>query len=122
MVMDNRYFPWLPHVYNGTDHGHGCLYVEPFFITASSAWIINPGSRDREFGYPNLQGKLDYADLAQALVLDGIENPIPPQWQYINPFPVDMPGTFEGQGIGLQGYVPVTNHIGFGGSLFFCVL
>lgn len=119
MVMDNRYFPWLPHVYNGTDHRHGCLYVEPFVITASSAWKINPGSRDKEFGYPNLQGSLDYYNLAQALVLDGYENPIPADWQWVNPFPVDMPGTFEGQGLSLAGYVPVSNHWGFGGSLFF---
>ncbi len=119
MVMDNRYFPWLPHVYNGTDHRHGCLAVEPFFITASSAWKITPGSRDREFGYPNLQGTLDYYDLAQALVLDGYDNPIPADWQWVNPFPVDMPGSFEGQGISFAGYVPLTNHIGIGGSVFF---
>ena len=117
--MDNRYFPWLPHVYNGTDHRHGCLYVEPFVITASSAWKINPGSRDKEFGYPNLQGSLDYYNLAQALVLDGYENPIPADWQWVTPFPVDMPGRFEGQGLSLAGYVPVSNHWGFGGSLFF---
>jgi len=119
MVMDNRYFPWLPHVYNGTDHRHGCLYVEPFFITASSAWKINPGSRDREFGYPNLQGSLDYYDLAQALIKDGLENPIPADWQWVHPFPVDMPGSFEGQGLSFAGYVPVSSHIGFGSSLFF---
>ncbi len=119
MVMDNRYFPWFPHVYNGTDHRHGCLYVEPFFITASTAWKINPGSRDVEFGYPNLQGTLDYYDLAQALVLDGLENPIPADWQWVHPFPVDMPGTFEGQGLSFAGYVPVHKHFGIGGSLFF---
>lgn len=116
--MDNRYFPWLPHVYNGTDHRHGCLYVEPFFITASSAWKIQPGSRDKEFGYPNLQGTLDYFNLAQAFVLDGLENPIPAEWQYLTPFAVDMPGTFEGQGLALAGYVPVSKHFGFGASLF----
>ncbi len=119
MVMDNRYFPWLPHVYNGTDSRHGCLYVEPFFITASSAWKTTPAVRDREVGYPNLQGSLDYYNLAQALVLDGMENPIPAQWQFAHPFPVDMPGTFEGQGLSLAGYIPVHNHIGIGGSLFF---
>lgn len=119
MVMDNRYFPWLPHVYNGTDHRHGCLYVEPFFITASSAWKTTPGSRDREYGYPNLQGTLDYYKLAQALVIDGYENPIPAEWQFANPFPVEMPGTFEGQGISLAGYAPVSKHVGFGGSIFF---
>ena len=119
MVMDNRYFPWLPHAYNGTDHRHGCLYVEPFFITASSAWKINPGSRDKEFGYPNLQGTLDYYDLAQALMMDGLENPIPADWQWVHPLPVDMSGSFEGQGLSFAGYVPVSNHIGFGGSLFF---
>jgi hypothetical protein len=119
MVMDNRYFPWLPHVYNGTDSRHGCLYVEPFFITASAAWKTMPSVREREFGYPNLQGTLDYAQLAQALVMDGMENPIPAQWQYANPFPVDMPGTFEGQGLSLAGYVPVHKHIGIGGSVFF---
>ena len=119
MVMDNRYFPWLPHVYNGTDHRHGCVSVEPFFITAKSAWKVKPGSRDREYGYPNLQGTLDYYQLAKALVLDGIPNPIPAEWQYVNPFPVDMPGTFEGQGLSFAGYVPLSNHIGIGGSIFF---
>lgn len=119
MVMDNRYFPWFPHVYNGTDHRHGCLYVEPFFITANSAWRTTPTTREREFGYPNLQGTLDYSQLAKALMLDGYENPIPAQWQYVNPFPVDMPGSFEGQGLSLAGYVPLTKHIGIGGSLFF---
>ena len=118
MVMDNRYFPWLPHVYNGTDHRHGCLYVEPFFITASSAWKINPGSRDQYFGYPNLQGTLDYFKLSQALEMDGLENPIPADWQWLREFPVDMPGTFEGQGLSFAGYVPVSDHVGFGASLF----
>lgn len=119
MVMDNRYFPWLPHVYNGTDHRHGCLYVEPFFISGSSAWKPNPGSRDREFGYPNLQGTLDYYELAQALILDGYSNPIPADWQWDTSFPVDMPGSFDGQGLSFAGYIPLTNHIGIGGSLFF---
>lgn len=117
--MDNRYFPWFPHVYNGTDHRHGCLSVEPFFITANSAWKINPGSRDTDFGYPNLQGTLDYYDLSQALLLDGLENPIPADWQWDMKFPIGMPGRFEGQGLAFAGYVPVTNYIGFGGSLFF---
>ena len=119
MVMDNRYFPWLPHVYNGTDSRHGCLYVEPFFVTASSAWKVKPAVREREFGYPNLQGTLDYANLAQALELDGMENPIPAQWLYANPIPVDMPGTFEGQGVSFAGYAPLHKHFGIGGSLFF---
>ena len=64
MVMDNRYFPWLPHVYHGTDHRHGSLSVDPFFITASSAWKTAPGASNREYGYPNLQGTLNYSDLA----------------------------------------------------------
>ena len=119
MVMDNRYFPWLPHVYHGTDHRHGSLSVDPFFITASSAWKTAPGASNREYGYPNLQGTLNYSDLASALVLNGMTNPIPAQWQYLTDFSVDMPGTFEGQGLSLAGYVPVSKHFGFGGSLFF---
>ncbi len=119
MVMDNRYFPWLPYVYNGTDHRHGCLSVEPFFISANSAWQVKPSVRDKEYGYPNLQGNLDYVQVAQALMLDGQENPIPAQWQWIQKMPVDMSGSFEGQGLALQGYVPVHNHVGFGASLFF---
>lgn len=119
MVMDNRYFPWFPYVYNGSDHRHGCLRVDPFFVTASSAWKIKPTVRDNDYGYPNLQGTLDYANLAQALKIDGIQNPIPAQWQYVNPFPVEMPGRFEGQGIAFSGYVPVWDHIGIGASIFF---
>lgn len=117
--MDNRYFPWLPHVYNGTDTRHGCLYVEPFFITASSAWKTAEGIRDREVGYPNLQGSLDYYYLAKAMMLDGMPNPIPVDWQWANPLPMEMPGSFEGQGVSFAGYAPVWDHIGIGGSLFF---
>lgn len=119
MVMDNRYFPWFPYVYNGSDHRHGCLRVDPFFVTASSSWKIKPTVRDNDYGYPNLQGTLDYADLADALEIAGVENPIPASWQYAHPFPVDMPGRFEGQGIAFSGYVPVLNHIGIGASIFF---
>lgn len=119
MVMDNRYFPWLPHVYNGTDSRHGCLAVEPFFVTATSAWKTTSGVKDREVGYPNLQGSLDYYYLAQALVLDGMENPIPAQWQYASPLPIDMPGRFEGQGISFAGYIPVHDHVAIGSSVFF---
>ncbi|MBP6870052.1 hypothetical protein KBC04_04165 [Candidatus Babeliales bacterium] len=119
MVMDNRYFPWLAYVYNGSDHRHGCLRVDPFFITASSSFKVKPTIRDNDYGYPNLQGTLDYRQLAEALVLDGIENPIPAGWQYATPFPVDMPGSFEGQGVTFAGYVPLSDHIGIGGSIFF---
>lgn len=126
MVMDNRYFPWLPHVYNGTDHRHGSLSVDPFFITASTAFVTSPslqkknnGVGSREYGYPNLQGTLNYSDLASALELNGTTSPVPAQWQYLSDFSVDMPGTFEGQGFSVAGYVPVSNHFGFGGSLFF---
>lgn len=119
MVMDNRYFPWLDHTYNGSDHRHGCLYVEPFFITASSAWKTTVTVREREYGYPNLQGTLDYAVLAQALVKNGMENPIPVDWQYLAEIPVDMPASFNGQGLSLAGYVPVSSHLGFGASIYF---
>ncbi|MGZ6250918.1 MAG: hypothetical protein ACXWL2_02720 [Candidatus Chromulinivorax sp.] len=117
MVVDSRYFPWLPHVYNGTDHRHGCLYVEPFFLTAIAAARVNPSIRDRDYGYPNLQGTLDYTTLAQALVLDGQPNPIPAQWQWADPLPVDMPGSIDGQGLAFEGYVPLTKHFGIGASM-----
>jgi len=132
MIMDNRYFPWMPHLYNGTDHRHGCLYVEPFFITAASASKIKPGVRaeDQEYGFPNLlgtqstdtqnpQSSLNYTELASALTTLGLENPIPADWQYIQNFAVDMQGSFQGQGLSVAGYIPFTNHIGMGGSMLF---
>lgn len=119
MIMDNRYFPWLPHVYTGTDSKHGNLYVEPFFITSSTALKVGPGTKDRDVGYPVLQGALDYSYLAQAFELDGMPNPIPAQWQYLATMPVDMPGSFQGQGLSIAGYSPIYDHIGIGGSIFF---
>jgi len=121
MVVDNRYFPWFNHPYNGTDHQHGCFRADPFFITSESAWRIKPGVRqvDQETGYPNLQGTLDYNKLGQAYVLAGLENPIPADWQYVQDFPVDMPGSFQGQGIAFSGYAPISKHFGFGGTIFF---
>ena len=70
-------------------------------------------------GYPNLQGSLDYYYLAQALVMDGLPNPIPAQWLFANPLPVDMPGRLEGQGLSFAGYAPVYKHLGLGCSIFF---
>ncbi len=121
MVVDNRYFPWFTHPYNGTDHQHGCFTADPFFITGNSAWKIKPGVRqvDQEAGYPNLQGSLDYYKLGQAFVIAGLENPIPADWQWLSDFPVDMPGSFQGQGITFSGYAPVSKHFGIGGSLLF---
>lgn len=121
MVTDNRYFPWFNHPYNGTDHQHGCFRFDPYFITGTSAWKITPGVRqvDQETGYPNLQGALDYYQLGQAYEIAGLENPIPADWQFDNDFPMDMPGSFQGQGIALTGYVPLTKHFGIGGTLLF---
>ena len=121
MVVDNRYFPWFSHPYNGTDHEHGCFRADPYFITGTSAWKVKPGVRqvDQETGYPNLQGTLDYYKLGQAYVIAGLENPIPADWQFLNDFPIDMPGSFQGQGITFSGYAPVSKYFGFGGSLLF---
>jgi len=119
MVMDNRYLPWLAHVYNGTDHRHGFLSVESFFITSSSAFRSSYETKEREVGYPTLQGSLNYYDLGQSLVLAGYENPIPADWQWVSPFGVDMPGSFEGQGLSFSGYVPLSHHFGIGASMVF---
>jgi len=121
MVVDNRYFPWFNHPYNGTDHQHGCFRADPFFITGDSAWRIKPGVRqvDQETGYPNLQGTLDYYQLGKAYVIDGLENPIPLDWQHVSDMPVDMPGSFQGQGVAFYGYAPISKHFGIGGTVFF---
>jgi hypothetical protein len=118
MVVDNRYFPWFPYVYNGSDHRHGCLRVDPFFITASSAWNIQGGMKQKEYGYPILQGPIDYQSIAASLEKLGYANPIPAQWQYAYPFGLDAPSTFEGQGLSFTGYVPLTQYLGVGASLF----
>lgn len=121
MVVDNRYFPWFSHPYNGTDHGHGCFRADPYFITGTTSWKINPGvsKSDQETGYPDLQGNLNYYQLAQAFVLAGLENPIPADWRWNTDIPVDMPGSFQGQGITFAGYVPLSSHFGIGGSLLY---
>jgi len=121
MVTDNRYFPWFSHPYNGTDHEHGCFRADPYFVTGTSSWQIKPGvsKSDQETGYPNLQGNLDYYALGQAFIIAGLENPIPADWQFAMYLPVDMPGSFQGQGITFSGFVPLTSHFGIGGTFLY---
>ncbi len=119
MVMDNRYFPWFPHLYSVSDASYGSVSVEPFFITSSSAMKMSVDDlRSREYGYPNLQGTLDYYQLGKAFEIAGLENPIPADWRFASPFPVAMPGSFDGQGINFTGYIPFHEHCAIGSSFF----
>jgi hypothetical protein len=119
MVMDNRCFPWFPHLYSVSDALHASVTAEPFFITSSSAMKISVEDvRSREYGYPNLKGMLDYYEVGKAFEIAGLENPIPADWRFAAPFPVGMPGSFEGQGINFAGYVPFHEHCAIGSSFF----
>lgn len=141
MVMDNRYMPLYPHLYNGSDSSHKSFFTDLFVVTGSQA--INPGrisqtvgsSKDgtkanevstyatrtsdgKTIGIPELQGMLDLYELTGALKKLGLQNPMPSDWQYLAPFDLATWGKIEGQGVALQGYVPFCSCAGIGGSLF----
>ena len=141
MVMDNRYMPLYPHLYNGSDSHHKSFFVDLFAVTGNQA--VNPGqisqnvqsssdpnkanevntfatrtSDGKLIGIPELQGVLDLYELGGALVKLGLANPIPSDWQYVAPFTTETWGKIEGQGIALQGYVPFCSCAAIGGSLF----
>ncbi len=141
MVMDNRYMPLYPHLYNGSDYAHKSIFADLFAITGNQA--INPGqinqnvqsssdpnkaneistfatrtSDGKIIGIPELQGTLDLYELGGALKKLGLANPIPSDWQFLAPFTTVTWGKIEGQGIAFQGYVPFCSCVAVGGSLF----
>ena len=120
MVMDNRYFPLFPQLYNGSDHNKSHFRADGFILASNNSWRIKPGSNPNEqrAGYPELSGTLDLYDLGKAAVTSGFENPIPNDWRALTELKMDMNGTFQGQGIAFQNYVPISKHIGIGGSFF----
>lgn len=143
MVMDNRYMPLYPHLYNGSDSSHATTFLDLFAVTGNQA--VNPGDIDRVMqstsdtdpnkpneystftirksdgrliGIPELQGQLDLYQLSGALVKLGLPDPMPSDWRYVAPFTTVTWGKLEGQGIAFQGYAPFCSWGGIGGSIF----
>lgn len=127
MVVDSRYFPWLPHLYTGTDHAHSSVHVDSFFMTASDARVVSPGvSQDEQLtAYPGFygilgqqtkRGLINLADVAKSFETAGLANPIPVDWRYIADILLEPHGSLQAQGISIAGYRPITDHFGIGGS------
>ncbi len=118
MVLDNRYFPWIPHLYTSSDHSHAHVTTEAFFVTGGDAYRHEDrAEKDKQtISYPELWGELKLADVKNSMVKVGLKDPIPADWQWLSDFRAKMNGSLEGQGVMVGGYVPVTKHIGFGAS------
>lgn len=118
MVMDNRYFPWLDHLYTSSDHTHGNLLVESFFITGGDAYRCeDKANKDEQIvSIPELYGELKLAEVGKSLVTAGKTNPIPADWQWLGDFKAKINSSLEGQGVTVGGHIPVTKHFGIGAS------
>lgn len=121
MVMDNRYFPWIPHLYTGSDHTHSNLNVEGFFITGGDAYRYEDKANKEEqiISYPELYGQLKITDVANSMIKAGLKDPIPADWRWNSEIKARMNGSLEGQGVMVAGYKPVNSWFGVGGSVFF---
>ena len=118
MILDNRYFPWIPHLHTGSDHSRPHLETEGFFITGGDAYRLESTSSSEEeiVSYPELWGELELAKVGQSMAQVGLSNPIPADWRWLSDFKVKMNGSLEGQGLMVGGYTPITSWFGVGGS------
>ena len=118
MVHDNRYFPWLSHLYTGSDHRHGYFNVDGFFITGGDAYgCESKASREEQIvSYPEIWGELLLDEVGNSMTLAGLNNPIPDDWLWYDRFSTKMNGSLEGQGIAVEGYAPITKRFGIGAS------
>lgn len=119
MTYDNRYFPWMSHLYTGSDHSHANLHVDGFFITGGDAYNMEDRARKEEqiVSYPELWGKLDLQEVGLSMEKAGLQNPIPADWLWVSDLKARMNASLEGQGVMIDGYVPVAKHFGVGGSV-----
>ena len=118
MVMDSRYFPWLEQLYTGSDHRHGHITTDAFFITGGNAYCKESRAREENqiVSISGLFGELRLTDVGNALTLAGLNNPIPTDWRWLSDMKAIMPGSMEGQGIDFEGFWPITKHFGIGAS------
>ncbi|NBX78691.1 hypothetical protein EBQ93_04960 [bacterium] len=146
MVIDNRYMPLYPHLYNGSTLRKKHVSTDFFALTADhavSAGEIGHGTEakkdkdgklvsgsqvsvyasrlgdGKEIGLFEINGKLNVSELAQSMVDVGYPNPIPVDWRYYSQFDVSMTGKLQGAGFALQSFLPFTDWGAFGASLFF---
>lgn len=118
MIFDSRYFPWIDHMYTGSDHRHARMNVDGFLMIGGEAYRMEAkAAKDEQLiSIPELWGQLRLTDVANALVLAGEPNPIPLDWRWLSDMSANMYDTLEGQGITVGGFVPVSSHFGIGGS------
>ena len=119
MITDSRYFPWLQQLYTASDHRHGRIIVDGFLMAGSEAYRkeLRADKEEQLISIPELWGSLNLAKVADAMVMAGMQNPIPVDWQWLADFSALMPSSLEGQGVDIDAYWPVTKHFGIGGSV-----
>lgn len=118
MIMDSRYFPWLEQLYTNSDHRHGRITADAFFIKGGEAYRgeLRAKEEDQIVSIPELWGELNLTEVANALTLAGLSNPIPADWRWLADMKTLMPSSMDGQGIDFEAFWPITKHFGIGGS------
>lgn len=118
MIFDSRYFPWIDHMYNGSDHRHGHLIVDGFLIIGGDAYRMEAKALKEEqiVSIPGLWGDLKLAEVGNSLTLAGKSNPIPADWRWLSDMNANMSSSLDGQGVMIGGFVPVSTHFGIGAS------
>ncbi len=101
MVVDNRFFPLLPHTVSRTANKMSNAYVDIFAVTAHEAYI----NSDDSGGIPEIFGIYNQNQVAQAIVLLGKPNPLATDFPNLQgPIPWHMHGRIRGEGISFAYY------------------
>lgn len=80
MIYDNRFFPLIKPPFISIDKRSSYADIDTFITTAHSAW----GDNDENITIPQVFGKYDQNQLAQAIALTGQPNPL------VAAFPTDV--------------------------------
>lgn len=93
VIFDNRYIPLFGRTYTRTVENPSNVMAELFFTTADRAYDRN----NNTIYIPQLEGKYDQNELANAMVAIGLPNPLRPEWQGAR-LPWNIIGKIQTQG------------------------
>src|SRR6516165_10951672 len=110
MVFDNRYFPLFPHTFSRTPCKKTYASGDVFFVLAHNA----TEEEDETVGIPEIWGKYDLTQLANAIVLLGSPNPLAPDFNQFSDIPYEMSGGIDGQGVEWAYERRLTDHFSVG--------
>jgi hypothetical protein len=111
MVYDNRFMPLFQRLWIAPDDGRSHALVNLFAVTGSRAY----NRMSDEVPLPEIFGRYDLRDLANAAVAVGLQNPFKTEW-IGESVPYNLAGNMQGQGLDIQFQKAFNSYVSVGFS------